>query len=125
MTDREQIAQVYHAYGRNIDLRTINAFAAEVFTPDAVVELSDRWEGIERIIAEFAAIRDTFASTAHVFGNLEADVEGDSARATMYVTFWHWVPGEEKRDPVIAVYVDKFVRTEPGWRIALHQLRPL
>lgn len=124
MTDREQIQETVLAYATCIDRREPAALAAEVFAPDAEVNLGyGTWTSAEQTAREIGAELDEFEGTAHVLTNHRIAVEGDAAKSSVYVTAWHWDAGNEG-DPdrgadwvTVGVYVDRLERLAQGWRI--------
>jgi len=72
-------------------------------------------EVIERTMAE------RFGPTQHFMGNHEITVEGDTARGVTYCLAIHQLlpPNDEAQRLTSALrYLDRFVRTADGWRIA-------
>ncbi len=118
------IRSLMHSYGRLIDARDWDGFAA-IWTDDAVYvggPGSDANTG-GRAIGDF--LRGIFASNPsgvgepnfHVFFNEEIHVTGDTATATSMSTFV--TPAAANGAPtmvILARYEDEFVRTNGDWK---------
>jgi hypothetical protein len=131
MSDIEEIQRVVNAYARNIDERTPEKFATEVFTSDANVDVGfGALQGIDQIVREYTTEIQKFEATVHMNANLEVEIDGDTARSTMNVTFWHWAAAEGEADDAtmgvdLGVYADQLTRGPEGWRIAHRRFRML
>ena len=83
LTDRLEIADLLTAYAAAVDGRDWERYRS-IFTPDAVIDYSsaggavgtpdEMADYLERVLAQFRA-------TQHLIGNLEVDIDGDTARA--------------------------------------------
>ncbi|MGY1810840.1 nuclear transport factor 2 family protein [Blastococcus sp. SYSU D00669] len=121
LLDERAIAAVCVRYATAIDDRDW-ARLRSCFLPDAVgVYHPDR--PLHGRAAIEAAIRTAVAPltrTQHLVTNVEVDVGGDAAAARCSLHAQHvraGVPGGEKY-VIAGRYVDRFVRTADGWRIA-------
>jgi hypothetical protein len=132
MTDREQIEEVLHAYATCIDKGEAEGLAREVFSEDAVVDLGyGAWNGAAEVARQIGEEIDQFDGCAHMLSNLRLELDGDSARSTIYVTAWHWNRDPEA-DPsrpadftTVGVYIDRLRRESQGWRIVGRRFRRL
>jgi len=131
VSDTEEIQRVVNAYARNIDERTPENFVTEVFTQDANVDVGfGVLQGIDQIVQAYTSEIQKFEATAHMNSNLEVEIDGDTARSTMNVTFWHWTKAngearDKDRGVYLGVYTDQLTRGPQGWRIAHRRFRML
>lgn len=124
LLDRQEITSVMAAYARYADMNQPEQQAA-VFTEDCRV----RYHAAEWIVgrADLAEKLRTalarYTKTSHHVSNIEIDFEGpDSATAQSAVIAWH-----RRHDgsewTLYGRYVDRWTRTEQGWRMAERELR--
>lgn len=134
MTDREQIEETINAYATWIDKGEAEGLAREVFAADAVVDLGyGAWEGAAEVVRQIGAEIDQFDGCAHMLTNFRLlELEGDSARSSVYVTAWHWNKGERSADTTrpaefvtVGVYLDRLERRDQAWRIVHRRFRRL
>lgn len=112
-------------YARRVDFGEA-ARAAELFTDDAVLELSaGRFEGTEAIRGFFVKRQgQTDVVSRHVSTNVSIDVQdAKSAVGLVYLTFYRVVHMGEGPAPLglpsyVGSYADTYRRTEQGWRFA-------
>ena len=125
MSDLEEIERVINAYARNIDGRTPENFAAEVFAPDANVDTGfGLFIGVDEVIREYRVEMEKFEATVHMNSNFEIDIDGDTASGTTNVAFWHWRKADVvKMEVYLGAYIDRFVRLPEGWRIVHRRFR--
>lgn len=117
LTDRLEITDLLTAYATAVDGRDWERYRS-IFTPDAVIDYSsaggavgtpdEMADYLEQVLAQFRA-------TQHMIGNLEVDIDGDTARAR---AMFHnpmrmadgsvWFTG--------GWYNHELVRTPDGWR---------
>lgn len=128
LVDRQAIADVIHAYCRNVDLVRPEAVAA-LFTTDCTVDygpgLGPPTHGSAELQRRLAAGLPRFAATSHHVSNIEVDVDdaGDEAETVTYLYAWHRYDDARPDAQLWARYHDRFVRTVDGWRIAERVLR--
>ncbi|MGY1616141.1 nuclear transport factor 2 family protein [Geodermatophilus sp. SYSU D00691] len=121
LLDERAIAAVCVRYATAIDDRDW-ARLRSCFVPDAVGVYHPGRPLHGRAAIE-AAIRTAVAPltrTQHLVTNVEVDVDGDGAAARCSLHAQHvraGVPGGEQY-VIAGRYVDRFVRTADGWRIA-------
>ena len=121
ISDRLEITDVITRYTRAVDTRAFDDLDS-VFTPDGILDYSavggpvdvlsvvKPW--VEKGLAGFARIQ-------HVIGQVAIELDGDSARATAYMTnpMVSIAPdGKETLWEVGGYYVHDMVRTPDGWR---------
>ena len=122
LVDRQEIADVIHAYCRNVDLVNATEVTA-LFTEDCVVDygpgLGEPTRGAADLEARLARGLPRFAATSHHVSNIEITFSGDatSASAITYLYAWHRYPGDQPDAHLWAQYHDRFVRTADGWKI--------
>jgi len=128
VSDHVEITQVLARYASAIDRRDVDLLTT-VFTPDASIHYEVPG-GTKLALPEMIEwLRDAlkmFRVTQHALAIPLIDLDGDTARCTTYVTAMHvQVPlahGEEVCTVLHGVYIDRFVRTAGGWRIAERRL---
>ena len=124
---RQAIADVVHAYCRNVDLVRPAEIAA-LFTEDCTVDygpgLGPPTHGSAQLQQRLAAGLPRFAATSHHVSNIEVEFDGDDAANTIaYLYAWHRYDDGRPDAHLWARYHDRFVRTPDGWRIAERVLR--
>ncbi|MGI9053682.1 MAG: nuclear transport factor 2 family protein [Ilumatobacteraceae bacterium] len=127
LVDRQAIADVVHAYCRNVDLVRPDEIAA-LFTQDCTVDygpgLGAPTHGAAQLEQRLAAGLPRFAATSHHVSNIEVDFDGDDAADTItYLYAWHRYHDDRPDAHLWARYHDRFVRTPAGWRIASRTLK--
>ena len=124
LLDRQEITAVMAAYARWADLNRPERQAA-TFVEDCRVSyhpgdwIAGRAALTERLCTALAG----YAQTSHHVSNIEIDFEGpDTAAAQSAVIAWH-----RRHDgsewTLYGRYVDRWTRTEAGWRLAERELR--
>jgi uncharacterized protein (TIGR02246 family) len=124
LLDRQAITAVMAAYARWADLNQPEQQAA-VFTEDGRVRYhpGDWIAGRAALTEKLRAALAGYSKTSHHLSNVEIDFEGpDSAIAESAVIAWH-----RRHDgsewTLYGRYVDRWTRTEQGWRLAERELR--
>jgi len=120
--DRQEIADLVHAYCDHFDRNEPEAVAA-LFTEDAAIDYGPEAAAIvgRDTIAPTIAVGldDTFAATSHHVSNMRITFEGtDDARAVTYVYAWHRYRDGSPDGELWGRYHHRFHRTPDGWRIA-------
>ena len=122
LVDRQEIADLLHAYCRYADLNDPGGIAA-CFTEDCVAEYGQgvgaREHGSEA--RHVAATRDLslFTATSHHLSNITVTFDDiDRAHATSVLYAWHRPRDGSKDWALWAQYHDVVVRTTSGWKIA-------
>jgi hypothetical protein len=135
LADRLAIREVVDLYARAAD-RVDGAAAAALFTEDGALRIFERGTaepvrerlGREAIATAFAGL-SRYDVTLHVVANHLVDLDGDAATGETYCLAHHVrTIGEGEAahlsDHLMAIrYLDDFVRTEEGWRIAQRRLQ--
>lgn len=101
----------------------------DVFLPDATARLGNPQllEGREAIVGRCRAALGPLDDSQHMVSNHQVVVDGDEATHRCYLHAQHIrhaavVDGAGPHYVVAGRYVDRFVRTEAGWRIAHRDL---
>lgn len=125
LADRLDISDVLARYCDALDQRQWDLLHT-VFTADASADYGSVGtpKSIEAITK---AIRGTIAdldATQHLIGNVQVQVQGDTATAQCYLISQHIRAGEPGGEEYVigGRYVDELVRTPEGWRITYRQL---
>ena len=119
--------QLAYRYAAAVDACDVEGFLA-VFTPDGRLrsyhpdadEPFADLHGHEQLAAIPNTMRGMYRRTAHMMTNHLVEVEGDSARGEVLCTARHLSadPADPGSINVIIRYVDRYVRSPAGWRIA-------
>jgi 3-phenylpropionate/cinnamic acid dioxygenase small subunit len=124
LLDRQEITAVMAAYARWADLNQPEQQAA-VFTADCRVSYhpGDWITGRAALTDKLRTALAGYTRTSHHVGNIEIDFEGPgAATAQSAVIAWH-----RRHDgsewTLYGRYVDRWTRTEEGWRLAERELR--
>ena len=124
LLDRQEITAVMAAYARWADLNRPERQAA-TFVEDCRVSYhpGDWIAGRAALTEQLRAALARYVQTSHHVSNIEIDFEGpDTAAAQSAVIAWH-----RRHDgsewTLYGRYVDRWTRTEAGWRLAERELR--
>jgi hypothetical protein len=136
LSDRLAIRDLVEGYAFRVDSDDPGS-ASALFTPDGELRIFERGRadpvrertGREAIAAAMAGL-DRYDTTLHVVGNHRVDIDGDAAEGETYCLAHH-VRGVEGPDGETAPYdyvmhiryLDRFARTDEGWRIARRHLQ--
>jgi uncharacterized protein (TIGR02246 family) len=124
LVDRQEITAVMAAYARWADLNQPERQAATFAADGRVSYHPGEWTaGREALTEKLSTALAGYAQTSHHVSNIEIDFEGpDTAAAQSAVIAWHrrhdgseWI--------LYGRYVDRWTRTEAGWRLAERELR--
>ena len=124
LQDRQEIMAVMAAYARCADMNQPEE-QAEVFIDDCRVKYHpDDWiEGRSAVTEALRTALTRYSKTSHHVSNIEIDFEGpDSASAQSTVIAWHR-RNDGSEWTLYGRYVDRWTRTEQGWRLAERELR--
>ena len=124
ISDRLEIQDLCYRYAELIDAKDFDALREEVFTEDAFIDYSvfgGSVGNLEETIAflKQALTTETFPAHQHLNANLQIRVDGDNATGRIMC----FNPQEMTLDtgPQLFMlglwYVDKYRRTQQGWRI--------
>ena len=120
LIDRQEIADLCVRYTFALDTRDW-ALLASCFTDAPVfVHPGGRLAGIEPILTRSRGALESLDASQHLLGNVVAEVDGDTARATSYFQAQHVRAGTPGGDTYIIAgsYTDTLTRTAGGWKIA-------
>lgn len=124
LLDRQEIMAVMAAYARCADLNQPEQQAG-VFVEDCRVSYhpADWIVGRDALVQALRTALAGYSTTSHHVSNIEIDFEGaDAATAQSAVIAWH-----RRHDgsewTLYGRYVDRWTRTEHGWRLAERELR--
>ena len=121
ISDRLEIQQLLVAYSTAIDQRRFDDLD-RVFTPDAYIDYREMG-GIDGrypdVKAWLAKVLPNFPSYAHMLGNFDVRIDGDTATSRT-ICFNPMVVGGETKQVLFCGlwYDDEFVRTPGGWRMS-------
>lgn len=118
ISDELEISALLHRYARAVDSNDWELYRA-LFTDDAVIDYTSagaiagpRDEVIDWLSKGFA----TIPWTMHYITNIEADIDGDTARVrAMFYNPMH-LPGMAETSSCGGYYHHELIRTEDGWR---------
>jgi hypothetical protein len=123
LIDRLEIDDLLTRYTVALDTRQWGLLAT-VFTPDATIDYTSS-EGIKGQFPEVAAWLEKaltpFSATQHLLGNRHIELDGDQGTGRTYFFNPNSLADEAGKATMLFVggfYLDKFVRTAEGWRIA-------
>jgi ketosteroid isomerase-like protein len=127
LLDRQQIADLIHAYCTHFDANEPELVAA-LFTADATIDYGPEAAAIvgAAAIAPTIAIglANTFAATSHHVSNIRISFAGsDAASSVSYLYAWHRYVDGSPDGELWGRYDHRFRRTEEGWRISELLLR--
>jgi 3-phenylpropionate/cinnamic acid dioxygenase small subunit len=120
LIDRQEIADLCVRYTFALDTKDWALFESCFTDAPAFVHPGGRLEGFEAILARSRGALESLDSSQHLLGNVVAEVDGDTARATSYFQAQHvriGTPGGETYI-VAGSYTDTLARTPAGWKIA-------
>lgn len=111
------------AYGELADANEADAFAA-LYTEDGV------FDRLGQLIEGPAALRNVIAGrppgtwSRHVCSNIriEVDADGRNASGTVDLDMQRGIAGSDEVQRLQAVYHDRYVLTDAGWRIRLRKV---
>ncbi|HEY6649590.1 MAG TPA: nuclear transport factor 2 family protein [Mycobacterium sp.] len=121
ISDRFEIQQLLIDYSTAIDSRRFDDLD-RVFTPDAYIDYR-AMGGIDgrfpEVKAWLAQVLPNFPAYAHMLGNFDVRVDGDTA-SSRTICFNPMVLGGEQNQILYCGlwYDDEFIRTPEGWRMS-------
>jgi hypothetical protein len=136
LIDRLAIRDLVEGYAFRVDSDDPGS-ASELFSPDGELRIFERGRtepvrertGREAIAAAMAGL-DRYDTTLHVVGNHRVEIDGDAAEGETYCLAHHIhdIEGADgdtaPHDYVMHIrYLDRFARTDEGWRIARRHLQ--
>ena len=128
LRDRQAIAEVCYRYAFALDAREWAALRT-CFTADARAYYRDQnpTHGYGAIEARIRSALAPLSSTQHLIGNVLVTLAGDEADSMCYLQAQHVRQGADGGDTFVIAgrYLDRFVRTPDGWRIAQRRLETI
>jgi len=121
ISDRLEIQQLLVEYSTAIDQRRFDDLD-RVFTPDAYIE-NRAMGGIDghfpEVKAWLAQVLPNFPAYAHMLGNFDVRIDGDTA-SSRTICFNPMVLGGDQNQILYCGlwYEDEFIRTPEGWRMS-------
>ena len=122
ISDRLEIQQLLVAYSTAIDSRRFDDLD-QVFTADAYIDYR-AMGGVDghypEVKAWLAQVLPNFPAYAHMLGNFDVRISGDTATARTLCFNPMVLPGSDEQPQVLFCglwYDDEFVRTDDGWRM--------
>lgn len=123
ISDRLEIQQLLVAYSTAIDTRRFDDLD-RVFTPDAYID----YRAMGGIDGQYPEVKDwlaqvlpNFPAYAHMLGNFDVAITGDTAASRTICFNPIVLPGNAEAQSQVLFcglwYEDEFVRTEQGWRM--------
>lgn len=121
ISDRLEIQQLLVNYSSAIDRRQFDELD-DVFTPDAYIDYR-AMGGVDgkfpEVKAWLADVLPNFPVYAHMLGNFDVKVTGDTASSRTICFNPMVLPGEQQQILFCGLwYEDEFVRTADGWRMS-------
>jgi hypothetical protein len=121
ISDRFEIQQLLIDYSTAIDNRQFDDLD-RVFTPDAYIDYR-AMGGIDgrfpEVKAWLAQVLPNFPAYAHMLGNFDVRIDGDTASSRTYCFNPMVLGGEENQILYCGLwYEDEFIRTPDGWRVS-------
>ena len=121
ISDRFEIQQLLIDYSTAIDKRRFDDLD-QVFTPDAYIDYT-AMGGIDgsfpEVKAWLAQVLPNFPAYAHMLGNFDVRINGDTA-SSRSICFNPMVLGGDQSQILFCGlwYDDEFIRTPEGWRMS-------
>jgi hypothetical protein len=120
ISDRFEIQQLLIDYSTAIDTRRFDDLD-RVFTPDAYIDyramggIDGRFPEVKSWLAQ---VLPNFPAYAHMLGNFDVRIDGDTA-SSRTICFNPMVLGGEQNQILYCGlwYEDEFIRTAEGWRM--------
>lgn len=112
-------------YAHYRDSFNANEFA-NLFTEDGVLVIGEnRWEGRDAIRARIEALDNGTTIRHHMSSIRISPIDADHATGVSYVVIYSAPSGtnEITGPSLIGDYIDSYVRTEDGWKIAHRELK--
>ena len=126
ISDRLEITDLMVRYAHAVDTRAWDTFD-QIFTPDAVIDYTvfgGPRGTVDEIVTYLGSVLPAFPAFQHLIANPLLDIDGDTATGRtmcfnpMGVARAEGDPGEPRMFFCGLWYLDRFVRTEAGWRIS-------
>ena len=125
LSDRAEISEVRSRYARALDTKDWELMRT-VFAEDGYADfgLGQPFKGIDEIIRGCRSQMDSLDHTQHFMGNHEIEVDGDRARGRLKLIGSAFLKTDTGAPSAClrGDYIDEYVRTDQGWRIARREL---
>ena len=126
LSDHQDIRDVLHSYCRAIDDNRPDD-VVELFTDDCEYDYGGELGAFNDKAYAYKFFRSgtdkIYKRSAHYVSNIEISFTGDdSAETVTYLDAWHEFHEDIENAWIFGRYVDSFVRTDAGWRIAKRQV---
>ncbi len=126
ISDRLEIQDLCYRYAELIDAKDFDALATDVFTGDAHIDYSVFGGSVGGVADTIAFLQQALTTAAfpahqHLNANIQVKLDGDTAsgRVMCFNPQEMAMPGGESQLFMLGLwYVDRYRRTESGWRIA-------
>ena len=118
MSDEREIAALLYRYARAVDTKDWDLYRS-VFTDDAHIDYSSAGAVVgdrDQVVEWFAANFGMIPWSMHYITNIEADVDGDSARVRAMFYNPMQLPGMTEPSYCGGYYHHELVRTPDSWR---------
>ena len=124
--DRQEITDLIHDYCTYVDQYETEKVAA-LFTEDCITDYGPAFGGAiagrRRVERGTGYTLATWRSTHHQVSNIRIRFENeDTATSLTYLHATHWVDDEAPVFHLYGRYLDRFVRTDEGWRFSERRL---
>lgn len=121
--DVNAIIDLTIAYCWAIDSKDWEALRT-IFLPDATAHLGDERVGIESIIDRIRTALSNLDISQHMISNHQVVITGNEATSRCYLQAQHVRRGADggPNYMVAGRYIDRFTRTNEGWRIVRRDL---
>lgn len=120
LSDEQEITALLYRYARAVDTKDWATYRS-VFTSDAVIDYSSAGAiagSVDEVTEWLSTGFATIPWTMHYITNIEADIDGDTARVRAMFYNPMQLPGMSDMSSCGGYYHHQLVRTEDGWRSA-------
>jgi hypothetical protein len=118
LLDRQEIMDCLHRYTRGVD-RVDPDLIRSAFHPDAIDHHGPVNGSVDDFLAWWLPQQPPREVSQHYISNTTIDLDGDTAHAETYFTYYHKAFGAPEMTLSGGRYADRLERREDGWRIAL------
>lgn len=121
---RRDITELTHRYARGLD-RLDGAMQRSAFADDAWIDAGLFKGGPDEFVTFCHSFLGPMDASHHLLGQLRIELDGERASGECYFQAWHGTRDESgnPRDFFVSGrYIDEFIRTSAGWKIAKRKL---
>jgi hypothetical protein len=118
VSDDAEIARLLYRYARAVDTKDWELYRS-VFTDDAHIDYSSAGAVVgsrDEVVDWFATNFGVLPWSMHYITNIEADIDGDTARVRAMFYNPMQLPGMSEMSACGGYYHHELVRTPEGWR---------